>query len=188
MKIIIPVKILKAHNIIRGKRENNLALNGVFVTPDRIISSDGKMILVSENKLNPQMRADYLLKIDYIPADCSMAVVDTDLQCVYFLDRIVSQSMLKEVDLIAEFKHMSGARILRYPYPDVKPQMAMVIGRTNSVKLTAHVLGKIAALTKAIGSRSGEVELTFQDKKGSTVHANIKQGATVLSLFFRSMV
>lgn len=188
MKIIVPVKILKAHNIIKGVRETNLALNGVFITPDRIISSDGKMILVSENKLNPQMRADYLIKIDYIPAGVSTAVIDTDLQIVYFLDRLVSQQSLKEIDLTAEFLHVSGARVMKYPYPDVKPKLIINLGRVGTIKLSAHTLGKITALTKAIGSRTGEVELNFQAEKGATVHAHIKQGATVLNLYFKPMV
>lgn len=189
MKIIIPVKVLKAHNIVRGVRETNLALNGIFITPDRIISSNGSMILVSENKLNPQMRADYLVKIDHIPAaGASMAVIDTDLQAVYFLDRIVSQSTLKDINLTEQFKALSGARVLRYNYPDVKPQLSMTPGKVGTVKIGAHVMSKIAALTKAIGSRSGEVELNFQTHKGSTILANIKQGATALSLYFKPMI
>ncbi|QDH45713.1 putative DNA polymerase III, beta subunit [Pantoea phage vB_PagM_AAM37] len=187
MKIIVPVKILKAHNIIKGNRETNLALNGVFITKEQIISSDGKLLLVSENKLNPRQRADYLVKIDHIPAGVSMAVIDTDMQLCYFLDRIVSHSTLADIDLTEQFKAVSGARVLRYPYPDVRPHMAMTHGAISSVKLSAHVLGKITALTKAIGSRTGEVELNFQKEKTGTINAVIRQGATVLSLFLKPM-
>jgi len=187
MKIIVPVKTLKAHNIIRGTRETNLALNGIFITKDQIISSDGRLLLVSENKLNPRQRADYLVKIEHIPAGSSMAVIDTDLQLCYFLDRVVSHSTLDDINLTEQYKGVSGARIMRYDYPDVRPIMQMVGGSISSVKLSAHVLGKITALTKAIGSRTGEVELHFQKDKTQTINALIRQGATVLNLFLKPM-
>lgn len=187
MKIIVPVKILKAHNIIKGTRETNLALNGVFITSDRIISSDGRLVLVSENKMNPRQRADYLVKIDHIPAGVSMAVIDTDLQLCYFLDRVVSHSTLDEINLTEQYKAVSGARIMRYDYPDIKPALVMTPGSISSVKLSAHVLGKITALTKAIGSRTGEVELHFQKDKTHTINALIRQGATVLNLYLKPM-
>lgn len=187
MKIIVPVKVLKAHNIIKGTRETNLALNGIFITKDQIISSDGRLLLVSENKLNPRQRADYLVKIDHIPSGVSMAVIDTDLQLCYFLDRVVSHSTLADIDLTDQFKAVSGARAMLYKYPDVRPAMIHTAGAISSVKLSAHVLGKITALTKAIGSRTGEVELHFQKDKTQTINALIRQGATVLNLYLKPM-
>jgi len=188
MKIIIPVKTLKAHQLVKGVRETNLALNGIYITPDRIISSDNKMILVSENKLNPQMRAPYLVKIDRIPAGVSMAVIDTDLQLCYFLDRIINQSMLKDIDLTEQFKCVTGARVMRYDYPDILPKLVIKPGRIGTLKISAHIMSKISMVTKAIGSKSGEVELSFQAEKGAVVNALIRQGATVLNLYFKPMI
>ncbi len=187
MKIIVPVKILKAHNLIRDTRSNNLALGGIFITKDRIISSNGPIILVSENKMNPRQQADYLVKIERIPAGAQMAVIDTDSQLVYFLDRIISQSMLADIDLTAEFVDVAGARIMRYKYPDVKPALVMTHGKLSSIRISAHVMSKIVAVTKAINSRSGEVELSFQSDKKACVLAHIKQGASVLNLYFKPM-
>lgn len=187
MKIIVPVKVLKAHNLIRDTRSGNLALGGIFITKDRIISSSGPIILVSENKLNPRQQADYLVKIERIPSGAQMAVIDTDTQLVYFLNRIVSQSMLPDIDLTAEFVDVSGARIMRYPYPDVKPLLVMSLGKISSIRLSAHVMSKIVAVTKAINSRSGEVELSFQADKKAAVMALIRQGATVMNMYFKPM-
>lgn len=187
MKIIIPVKSLKAHKIIAGVRETNLALNGVFITKDQIISSDGRMILVSENKLNPQMRTEYLVKVDNIPAGATMAVIDTDLQICYFLNRLVTQQTLKEIDLTEEFVSITGARVLKYKYPDVRPKLVFKSGKIGTIKISAHVMSKITAVTKAINSRTGEVDLSFQQEKGAMVNALIRQGATVLNLYFLPM-
>lgn len=187
MKIIIPVKTLKAHKTIAGIRETNLALNGIFITPKQIISSDGKMILVSENKLNPQMRTDYLIKVDQIPSGTEMAVIDTDTQVCYFLKRIVNQQMLKEINLTEEFTSITGARVLKYKYPDVAPKMVFTPGKLASVKISAYVMNKLTAVAKAINSRTGEVELSFQSEKDSMIRALIRQGATTLNLFFLPM-
>lgn len=189
MKIILPIKVLRAHKVICGVRETNLALNGIFITPKHIISSDSRIVMLSDNKLNGQMRADYLVKIDRIPASgkATMAVIDTDTNLVYYIDHIVTQQTLKDHDFTNDFVEVAAARLMRYPYPDVLPAIAMKPGALGNIRLSAHVMRKLTDVAKAINSKSGEIDISFQSDRTATVNAIITSGATSMSLFFKPM-
>lgn len=188
MLIIVPTKVLRAHNVVRGTREANLALNAIRFHEGQIISSDGRIIMVSKDALNVD-QPDFLIRVDRIPSPgrASTCIIDTDHQLAFFVNRIVSRSMLPAINLVSEYVEVSGARVLSYPYPDIKPATTFNPGRTASIKVGAHVMSKLTALTKAIGSSSGEVTLSFQNDRNSTVAALIKQGATELNVYFKPM-
>lgn len=189
MKIIIPTKILRAHQLITDKKGGDLSHGGIFISREQIISTNGKMVMTSPNNYNGQMRAEYLVSIDRIPTGngVSFCVIDTDTNIAYFLDRFVTQKMLTEIDLTKEFKHLTGARVLPYKFPDVRPVMLFSAGRISTVKLSAFVMSKLSAVAAAIGSKTGCVELSFQNKSHDTIAALIQQGATAITLYIKPM-